>query len=139
MTRKLFVCLPLVAVFFIAGCGNNHQLTGTVTFTDGNPVPRGMVLFTAEGDAFQARGQIRPDGTYIVGALTDRDGLPPGEYRVHVTDITKTSSGTGGVGMPVPLVLERYFSDVTSGLTVTVPAPGNRFDIVLEPHPVNYP
>jgi len=137
MTKKLFIGLLLLVGLSLAGCGDNCRLSGKVTFTDGNPVPTGMVLFTTP--TFQAKGEIQPDGTYIVGSEKKYNGIPKGTYQVSVTGVTKQVPGMGGMSAYVPICDEKYLYDATSGLTCTVPAPGNKYDIVLEPHPVNYP
>ena len=128
------VSLSLLACF---GCGNQHRLTGKVTFADGQPVTKGMVIFS--DGAFQARGEIQPDGTYTVSSTGKNDGLPKGEYVVTVSGVTKTVSG-GRNPMPFPVTIcdDKYLDVNTTDLRCTVPAPKNTFDLVLEPHPVNY-
>ena len=121
----------------VVGCGDNHRLSGKVTFKDGQPAPCGMVLFTTP--TFQAKGEIKSDGSFVVGSQSSTDGLPKGEYKVSVSGITKPVKGMGGMASYIPLCDEKYQSETTSGLTCTVPAPGNRFDLVLDPHPKNYP
>ena len=134
--KKCFGCLLLV-VFSLTGCGDNHRLSGTVTFSDGKPATTGMVLFSTP--TFQAKGEIQSDGSYIVGSEKRHNGIPTGTYQVSVTGITKQVPGMGGMSSYVPLCDEKYESATTSGLTCTVPASGNKYDLVLDPHPVNYP
>ena len=153
---KMFVIVIPILLLAFCGCGKNSQLKGKVTFTDGQPAPRGMVIFSTSTPPFQARGEIKPDGTYTVSSVGKNDGLPKGEYSVSVTGVVKfgtdakaptvsTGSMTPGsntrVAMAAPVTLcdDKYSLPETSGLKCTVPAPGNRFDIKLEPHPKNYP
>ena len=133
MTKQLFIGLLLLAGLVSAGCNKNHRLTGKVTFTDGNPVTSGMVIFSTA--TFQAKGTIQSDGSYTAGSEKINDGIPKGTYQVHVTGVEKPT----GPSSTVPLCEEKYFSAANSGLTCTVPAPGNKYDLVLEPHPRNYP
>ena len=137
MTKKICVCLLLLIGFSLAGCSDHCRLTGKVTFSDGKPVTFGMVLFTT--GTFQAKGEIRSDGSYTVGSEKTNNGIPKGTYQVFVTGVTKQVPGMGGMSSYVPLCDVKYENAATSGLTCTVPAPGNKHDIVLEPHPVNYP
>jgi len=100
-----------------------------------------MVIFTT--NTFQAKGEIQPDGSFSAGSEKAGNGIPKGTYQVYVSGIGKTvpgmSFGTMEMSRYVPLCHEKYESAASSGLTCTVPAPGNKYDIVLEPHPVNYP
>jgi len=137
MTKKFFVCLLLLVGVGLTGCGDNHRLSGTVTFTDGKPVTSGMVLFTTP--TFQAKGEIQADGKYVAGSANPKDGIPAGTYQVSLTGVTKSVPGFGGMPSFVPLCDEKYQNATSSGLTCTVPAPGNKYDLVLDPHPVNYP
>ena len=108
-----------------------------LTFSDGNPVTFGVVIFTTE--TFQSSGEIKEDGSYRMGSVGTKDGVPPGEYKVYVGGATKPDP-TDPIGMRrLRLVQDKYYDPEDSGLTITVPAPGNRYDIVLEPHPTNYP
>lgn len=138
MARKTYVIMIALLLFTFFGCSENKQLKGKVTFTDGEPAPCGMVYFSTP--SFQARGEIKQDGTYTVSSLGKNDGLPKGEYSVSLTGVVKFDK-KGNVPMPIPLNLcdEKYSSPETSGLTCIIPAPGNKFDIVLEPHAKNYP
>ena len=138
MKKKLIACVLLVAGFGLAGCGSNCRLSGKVTFEDGTHATQGMVVFTTE--SFQAKGEIQPDGSYTAGSEKSNNGIPKGTYQVYVTGIGKqVEGGTMGMSMFVPTVHEKYGNASTSGLTCTVPAPGNKYDLVLEPHPTNYP
>jgi hypothetical protein len=138
MKKKIIACVLIIIGFGLTGCSGNHRLSGKVTFEDGTSATRGMVIFTTE--TFQANGEIQQDGTFVVGSEKVGDGIPKGTYKVYVTGIGKLiGEGMGGTPLFVSTVHEKYMSASTSGLTCTVPAPGNKFDLVLEPHPTNYP
>ena len=137
MTRKLLVLLLLLAGLSLAGCGDHCRLSGKVTFSDGKPVTSGMVIFSTA--SFQAKGEIQSDGSYIAGSEKVRNGIPAGTYQVSVTGITKSVPGMSGMPNFIPICDEKYLNATSSGLTCTVPAPGNKYDLVLEPHPRNYP
>ena len=131
---KKTTIILLLCLCFLPGCSENRQLGGKITFSDGQPVKHGTVLFNAPN--MVARGEII-DGYYTMGTLKARDGLPPGDYQVSVTGVTRADSNNPMLYLN--LCDDKYTNAQQSGLTCKVPAPGNKFDIVLEPHPKNYP
>jgi len=134
-----FFVFGIVSLSLLAclGCGDQYRLKGKVTFTDGKPATTGMVIFS-QGN-FQARGEIQSDGTYTASSTGKNDGLPKGEYKVTVSGITKSmTGGKNPMPFPIPLCDEKYQNLETTPLSCTVPVSGNRFDLVLEPHPKNY-
>lgn len=97
---RLHRCLTVLFVFLtLAGCSKGFvPFGGKVTFEeDGSPLTRGVVVFST--DTFQAEGGIKADGTYRLGSLKINDGLPPGTYKVFL-------SNAGA------LIGETYVSDV---------------------------
>ena len=138
--KKYIVLLCLLICLVVIGCGKNKRLTGKVTFTDGTPAPNGTVFFRT--DNFVSRGEIKPDGSYKMTSEGKNDGIPPGEYMVYVQGITAmptTDRPKNPMQMILPVLLcdPKYGNPETSGLTCKIPAPGNKFDIVLEPNPRN--
>lgn len=75
--------LVLLSVILLAGCGGGGRggsdVAGTVTFTGGDPLPRGVVTISGEGGTFRAA--INSDGTYM---LAD---VPGGTYKVTLTGV----------------------------------------------------
>ena len=142
MMKKYIICMLWFVGISLTGCSDHCRLSGKVSFEDGTPATRGMVIFTTE--SFQAKGEIQLDGSFVVGSEKVGDGIPRGTYGVYVSGIGKTVPGLEVPGMQrmsmyVPICHEKYENAGTSGLVCTVPAPGNKYDIVLEPHPTNYP
>jgi len=93
---------------------------GKVVFSDdGSPVPIGTVCF--ETDTYFARGDLKPDGTFVVGSLKANDGLPSGKYRVYISGAQK-SIGQDKEGMDIyaSLIDEKFASGSTSGITIDV-------------------
>ena len=142
--KKYAFLLCLLICLVVVGCGKNKRLVGKVTFTDGTPAPSGMVVFRK--DNFMARGEIQPNGSYKMSSEGNNDGLPPGEYKVYIQGMAAMPASaptnprlTTQMVLPVLLCDPKYTDPDTSGLTCTVPAPRNRFDIVLEPNPKNSP
>ena len=128
MNKNIKSFTLVLLIIFLAGCGNgNKKLTGKISYSDGSPVTQGFVYFDSKTTNFQSRGEILPDGTYEVGSVTARDGIPPGEYSVFVISERRGDSGR------LPLVAPKYSSGTTSGIVCKVPAPKNRFDFEVEP------
>jgi len=138
MKYNLFALLILV---LCVGCSGNVPLQGNVFDEDGNPITVGIVNFVS--DQGLSRATIQPDGSYVVGTLSERDGLPPGTYRVYVTGAEIAVAATGPVRMDVmgrpmqqlpgfrQLVATQYTTEATTPLTVEIPAPRNRFDVIV--------
>ena len=127
----------LLFVAFAVGCGKNATVTGTVTFPDGTPLDRGVVIF--ENDKIAARGDIRKDGTYSLTSGEDK-GIPPGTYRVSISGanqpIIEPPTAEGGGAPKITLVTNpidrKYESPSTSGLTREVTG-RTTFDIIVDP------
>ena len=134
--NKYHVILLCLVVILLNGCdGDKKQLSGKVTFSDGKPVTYGKVVFS--NSTFLATGNIQKDGSYRMGSTGEKDGVPPGEYMVSVTGVSRADPNNSMVYLS--LCDEKYNNAQSSGLKCTIPAPGNKFDITLEPHPTNYP
>jgi hypothetical protein len=135
MNRYTLLFCLLCCLVAVVGCGKNARLTGKVTFTDGALATSGTVCFRT--DKFMARGEIKSDGSYTMSSEGTNDGLPPGEYQVYVQGIFEMPAGQtpqnpNQMVLPVLMYDPKYGDPETSGLTCKVPAPGNKFDIVLE-------
>lgn len=125
-------CIPLLFVLLLlSGCGNNVKLRGKVTFADDTPLTVGTVCF--QNGAFLARGFLQPDGSYVVGSLTEVDGLPPGSYRVYIAGAQRVI-GEDKDELPIyeSLIDEKYARPETSGLTLKVESSQRRFDIRVD-------
>ena len=142
-TQNYWLLTVLFFGLLATGCGRNVPLQGKVMYEDGTPITVGMVHFASE--TVLARGAIRPDGTFVVGTLHQADGLPPGEYKVYILGAEEMVPGSmrdlgvDSMGVPIQsmpafqqLVDRKYMSADQTPLTCTVPAPGNRFDIIVE-------
>jgi len=125
------ILLCFVAILMVGCDSGKKQIFGKVTFSDGKPVTMGKVVFSTP--TFQSSGTIEENGSYRMGSIGEKDGVPPGEYMVFVTGVGRMEGMT-----LLALCEEKYLNPQTSGLSITVPVPGNKFDIVLEPHPINY-
>ena len=135
---NLFLCLLFITLVF-SGCSNKVSMRGKVTFSDDqSPLTTGAVTFQS-GD-YVAKGILKPDGTYVLGSTSTKDGLPPGEYQVFVNGAVKveeqrvggTAMGGVSVGITIPLIDAKYADPSTSGLVVKVDRRTKRFDFTVE-------
>ena len=139
MKKRLFI-VPVILFLAIAqGCGKNCTVTGKVTFPDGTPLDRGVVIF--ENQKLVAKGRVQKDGTYslVSGELK---GAPRGSYKVSVGElnvpIITTTPSADGKGPPKVTVtkmespIDRKFeSGDKSGLTCEVKG-RTKYDIKVE-------
>jgi len=128
-----YVLFCLLFCFVAAGCSGNKKLSGKVMFDDGTPAPNGTVTFLSKNNNFMSRGEIQSDGSYKLSSAKTNDGIPPGEYKVYVSGISEMPEGPpSAMLLPILLCDPKYSDPETSGITCTIPAPGNRFDITIE-------
>ena len=120
----------------IYGCADGKPQTapvrGTITL-DRKPVISGFIVFEpAEGRP--AKGQIQPDGTFILGTFAETDGAILGHHRVAIVARKELPSSQGGPTYKRygrTLVPEVYASVLTSGIEFDVLDDDNNFDIQL--------
>ena len=140
--KQIFYCAMILIILMAVGCGRNVKVTGKVTFPDGSPLTVGKVVF--ETDSFVATGPLLPDGTYTLGSIKAKDGVPPGTYRVAVAGAMQASgtqnmtSGSGNVSSTIavtlysPVIAKQFTSAETSGITCEVKK-SMTFDFQVEP------
>lgn len=129
---KILQSLLIGMVLYLVGCSENIHFRGNVTYSDdGSPLTTGTVCFAT--DTFLARGYLKSDGSYMLGSLNERDGIPPGTYRVYIID-AETSIDVDKDGTPVmkQLVGKKYTNPMTSGLTTEVSESIKHFDFSIE-------
>jgi hypothetical protein len=127
LRRVLPVALaPLL--FVPAGCGQPlYRVGGNVTYEDGTPVTRGMVVFeNVEGEKkISPRGAIQADGSYRLSTYRPGDGVPAGRYRV----LLAPPSPKDPERPEKPPFDARYTDFKTSGLEFEVKPGSNEFPI----------
>ncbi|HVC94841.1 MAG TPA: hypothetical protein VND64_14175 [Pirellulales bacterium] len=120
------------------GCGQKlpvnpktYLVRGKVTAPGGAPARGGAVHFSsAKSESYDGSGKILPDGTYSAGTFPGQKGLVPGDYKVWVEPHNPGVHGQiEGAPTPVP---DKYQKAETSGLTFTVEAKENTYDIELK-------
>jgi ABC-type sugar transport system substrate-binding protein len=134
----LAACLVLVAV---VGCGTEgfNSVTGTVKFSDGTPLTRGLIIFSSE--TVSPRGSIEPDGKFTL-YTGEKPGAPAGRYKVFFSNVdtadgyvpaeeeaAREAAEAAGTGL---LIDRKFLSIETSGIEQEVKAGSNKFDIIVE-------
>ena len=84
---KLLAFVCVVAMVACAGCGGRSQVSGKVVFSDGTPLTYGTVNFT--NNEVACKGQIEKDGTFKMRTFKPGDGVPPGTYKIYLSNTTK--------------------------------------------------
>jgi hypothetical protein len=115
----------------LSGCnGKQVGLSGKVVFSDdGSPVTFGTVCFATP--TFQAKGEIRKDGTFTMGSWGASDGLPPGTYQVYILGLTEDLGGD----LIYSVLDPKWTSPSTTGLTVTVEKTTRNLEIKVDRNP----
>jgi hypothetical protein len=140
MISRCVVLTLLAVVLASAGCGKARgtvAVTGKAVLKDGRGLPGGRVILT--GGKTSASGQIKPDGTFLLGTFTTSDGSKPGNYTVVVVGATEPDTRSefdrmGGVGKPPPsLIAKKYEAAATSDLKVEIKPPKTHLELVLDP------
>ena len=128
-TRTLFFTLT-VLILIAVGCGDKIPMRGKVTFSDDqSPLPVGMVTFTS--DTVLARGQLKPDGTYVIGTDKEKDGLPKGTYTVSINYAVEATPGPSVGGLP-GLPIQRPLIAPLEPMTVVVDGKTKVYNIVVD-------
>jgi hypothetical protein len=117
----------------LAGCGARlNTVRGTVTLADGSSLTRGLVIFqgVVDGAAVSARGEVKPDGSYLLGTFKPGDGVPAGKYRVLINPLDLSEVPDEQKKLPFDYKHLRF---ETSGLEFEVKPGANEFPIKLDP------
>jgi hypothetical protein len=117
-----------------AGCGsgNTSPVRGKVVFKDGTPLTGGLVVFRPVDQKVQvtARGDIHPDGTFVLGTYQEADGAIPGKYQAAITPPPRRKVREKAVEGPI--IHPRFENYDTSGLEFEVKRGKNDFKIEVE-------
>jgi hypothetical protein len=132
---RFLAALPLIlsVLALTIGCSPGEQLgqvNGVVTI-NGKPLNTGSILFQNSAAGVSINANIAEDGTFVVKTF-DKNGIPPGIYKVVVRADTFGDPETPLVGQPIKpkpkpsaVVPEKYRTLETSDLSVTVNAGAN--------------
>ena len=136
MSNKItpfYLIFGVLVMLIVVGCGQ-PKVSGRVVFSDDqSPLTQGVVIF--HGDHGIARGRIKSDGYYVMGSESEKDGLPPGKYRISIKESQADANASkehpvrlrpNGKPYPPPLPVlvsvidQKYEKPETSGLTVEI-------------------
>ena len=143
--KRLFVPLSVGLIFLAAGCSGSSQTThpvrGLVRFPDGKVLREGTVEFenNTGSNPITATGEIRPDGSFVLGTFAIDDGAVEGKHRAVVISDIEIGTGAERPGMiPKALLDQKYRDFSTSGLAFDVKPGTNSFiiEVSYAPEPV---
>jgi hypothetical protein len=140
-----------IVLAILVGCDRSqppsYPVSGSVRFSDGQPVRFGIVEFDSREPGPSPRAKLDDHGRFSLGTFAARDGAPAGEYRVIIVqhfDAPPTVPGSRGHSEPTAhqssthsdaRVASEYADYATSPLRATVKSDGeNKFEFVVR-HP----
>ena len=134
-------CYRLAIVVAIAGCSRSsatYPVTGTVKFSNGQPLAGGRILFQPTGEPSQpAKATIAVDGTFSLGTFEIDDGAVPGHHRVAIYPKVPPEVGNdmAAIARYRSVIDSRLQNIQTTPLEYTVKSDGsdNHFDVQLKP------
>ncbi|MDR0610663.1 MAG: carboxypeptidase-like regulatory domain-containing protein [Planctomycetaceae bacterium] len=136
--KKLILLIFTAFLFMsVCGCSDKIKISGNVTFTDGEPVGFGSVVFESPKESFS--GRLDPNGHYTIGVNNDSKGVPAGTYKVWLSGTTlleeipqKGNSEVFDTQTTVR-VASKYTNPNSTDLTVEAVHNGNKtFDFTVE-------
>ncbi|MDR1962501.1 MAG: carboxypeptidase-like regulatory domain-containing protein [Planctomycetaceae bacterium] len=140
----ILISFHLILLLTLTGCSDKIKLSGKVTYPDGEPLKTGTIMFSKPD--FLARAHIKADGSYDVGSLSAKDGLPPGKYKVFITGAIESVSVTEKPSVPQKntmgeqeqekesfkaLIAAQYAAEETTPLEIEIPGK-NVYNITVE-------
>lgn len=131
--RRLALVATWCVLLGLAGCGTRYYpVRGTVTFEDGAPLTKGLVVMEGSrgegGDLVMARGEVHADGSYQLSTNLPGDGVPPGKYRVLIGSMDLSDLPDDKKNIPFE---HKYLKFETSGLEYEVKSGPNDYPIKL--------
>ncbi len=123
--RRLAWAIVATMLVALAGCGEKNPLAnatlypfkGKVTLPDGKPLNAGSVVFEGAKTTVRTTTPVGSDGTFRRDA---KDGLPEGEYKVHI-EVGDTAPAKKRATLPFAT---KYLDEDSSGWTATVKPDG---------------
>lgn len=125
-SQKLRLPLALFAVVVVAGCGGQPlgKVSGKVTL-DEQPLTAGVVVLESADVSVSVNAPLDAEGKFEVRTY-DKQGIPPGSYRIAVRPGGSGSGDTPLVGAADPAaksasaIPAKYHDVKTSGLSAEV-------------------
>jgi hypothetical protein len=158
MSSRFWPVAALVVGLLAAGCGGRKdrpplgRVSGKVTY-NGEPLAKASVVFLPDQEGIRsAMGETDEQGRYTLWTYDPGDGAPVGKHKVTVTlrgasekaEMHPSAIGKGKgeayyeqvAFTGKPLIPEKYFNPMTSGLTADVQRGSNTFDFPLTGEPL---
>jgi hypothetical protein len=130
----LILAMLSLAALMMVGCGGKYRtyrVEGEVTDAEGRPLAGLQLTWECDQPPLSVTAISDAQGRYRLGTVGAGDGAPPGTYRIVVTEPLADDPDA-----PLSQRIDpRYAAFETSGLTFTVEAQANRFDLRLDPPP----
>jgi hypothetical protein len=135
--HKALACFSIFEVLLF-GCAKGKigppliPVSGIVMM-NGKPLTTGgSVSYRDSTGLIQPGARIAEDGTYKL-ALDEREGAPPGKYRVVVFASVPAPKANGHGGLPRLIVDQKYMSTETTPLAVEVKrdSPSGAYDLAV--------
>jgi hypothetical protein len=135
--------IAALCVVVLMGCGeklpNHKPVTGSVSF-QGKPLAAAHVRFIPIETTTGVGGHAKTDaeGKYRVVYAQGGNGLPPGKYKITVSQMLMPDGSPGPenvspIESPAREMLPQHYSqELASRLTKEVPPDGGVLDLVLE-------
>ncbi|MDR2754467.1 MAG: hypothetical protein LBC20_02060 [Planctomycetaceae bacterium] len=129
--------LLLLFLVLLTGCySENVKVHGTVSFPDGQPLTKGVVVFQSEKHV--AKGTLDDSGKFVLGSIRIADGIPLGIYKVFITlasvpdkNFIPPPSEPDAMNY-ISLVADQYTSAEKTPLTCEITKSGTQH-LVVEP------
>lgn len=136
-SSKILRAVLVLAFSMTLGCGRSGpervEVTGQVVFTDGTPLPLGIIELQSIDEAWVARGEVKSGGEFELSTLEPRDGAVPGRYRVAITQLIIAEDLSFEDHKHGHRLDPKYFRADTSELEVTIePGKPNRLTLTVE-------
>jgi hypothetical protein len=136
--KQLF--LLAILLVFVVGCDSGTKVTGKVTFEDGLPLQKGVIVF--DNGIHSYMGMIQSNGSYAVGQTKDSQKIPTNKYKVWFSGTSRREALYDKNGKPTernitfPLLLPEFSSYDHTILEADVHTAGKMaFDFVVKRHP----
>jgi len=107
-------------------------VTGTITLADGSPLSKGLVIFerVGEGPPVTARGEVQPDGRFVLSTDEPGDGVPVGHYKAVINPLDTSDAPDEQKLLQFDV---KHLNIKTSELEFEVKPEPNTIDIKLAP------
>ena len=126
MRNSFFLPVVFCVLVLLTGCSKYCPVSGNVTYPDGTPVTAGTVIFSTP--TTQAKGTIKPDGSYRLTSINPNDGVLPGSYSVYLnaavltepTTVVRPDGRGAKTTVKVTKITTPKFTTPNSGITCDV-------------------